>query len=582
MNRKLKIKTVVILSMAFLALGCTRSYKTLGDTAQSGIEQSEHYQKTKVKSDAQKMSEKYVKANFANASIYYAVSQVSKSLGIPLDNDFIPLSDYKVTMNFKGTFGAFLREIYKDSGIDYKYRNGILSVFNKNEVDRAYKVRKCRRGEKKISIALDGVPPSDIFKYMSESFHLNFTFNTKYYDLKGGESSKKESLPSTSLYYKGCDKFEALRMFIRANDLRMEIRGKKNIEVFDYKTAEIDLPVYWNVNFTGGGSSVGSGGSSSGGSSSQSQGSSSGSAGTEVTSQENFRDEFKTYIESRLTRGTGKAYVSHRGYITIVDKPSIVREVKKLLRIEKMRQQPIKLSVSIIKMTLNDDLAVGVDWNQVLAEIANRYGYSIVTANLNLADRVGDGVSLSGTKNGLTNMVKGLQEYGEARIDRSFVQEARSGILSSFSAVDEIPYTTSRVVTTAAGSQIANEAKIAQSGLILNITPTYSDRAEYVNLSTNIEVSEYQGDKTLPLPGGGEYILPQIGRTTLSIPARIKMGDTIVLTGLKINEGANKKEGIPGLSQAPTVLGGLFGHNSQSKKVTEALVVITVSPVGNY
>lgn len=574
---KQALSKIGMISIALLIMGCTRSYKTLESTADEQFSNSVHYQQINSKgTEAKRMMNKKVQAAFVSSSVNYAVLQVAESLDIDVDKTFIPVSDYRVTMNFKGTFGEFLANIYNETGIQYKYRHGILSVFNKNEVERKYKTVPCGKGSTRIEIALDGVTASEVFKHMGKNYNLNFVFNTKYYNLRGEKESTKKPLPKTSLFYKGCDKMAALRSFIRANDLRMVIKGGRDVEIYDYETAEIDIPTYYNVEFTGGQSSIGgSGVGSSGGSSSSGQ-----SSGAVLSASENMKEDFKLYLQERLSP-VGKAYISNRGYITIIDKPSSVREIKKLLRTEKRRQTPIELSVSVIRIDLNDELGVGVDWNKALSSIAQKYGLDLLTMGLSYSDRVGGGVSLSATKNGLTNIVKGLQKYGEARIDRNFNQRTRSGLLSAFKAVDEIPYAKSTVAPGTITSQVAVEPLTVEAGMIINIIPTLSDKQEIINLAINIELSQYQGDKILSVSGSTLQV-PQITRNTLSMAARMNMGETIILTGLKVKEGTRSKEGIPGLSQAPTTLGGLFGYNQQTKKVSESLVVITATPVREY
>lgn len=574
-------KTIKTLGLVFALIyafnGCTRTTPLIDkDIEEAKMEESAYRKAMNNEDKAKRIMDLKIKAEFVKSSVYYAVSQIASSLDVKMDNDFKPASSYKVTMDFEGTFGEFLDVIYNETGIKYKYRNGVLSVFNKNEVERSYTVKPCSKSSKRITIALDGVEPSQVFKYFSQNYNMNFTFHTKFYSLNENANGMPR-LGNVSLFYKGCDEMQALRNFVRANDLKVEVASGKNIEVYDYDEAQIDLPTYFDLNFQSGGTGMSGGGSQSSGGTAGGMGST-----TTVTTNEKFKEEFQRYVEQYLTPSMGKVYASNRGYLTVMDKPSVVKQIKKLVREEKRRQDSVFLTVNVIRVDLKDTLAMGVDWNVALGNIADRYGYSILTAGYNYADKVEGGLNITGTKNGLTNMVNALQEYGNSKIVRSFSVKTRSGILNTFKAVDEIPYVTTSTIQSSAGvAETTAEAKVAEAGLTINIMPTLADKSESVNLATNIEVSEYQGDKVF-IVNGSEYRLPQISTNQLSTPAKVHVGETIVLTGLKLKTVKEGKEGVPGFSQVPSVLGGLFGHNKDTKNTSEFLIVVGIDKARDY
>ena len=572
-TNKIKQVSVTIGSICLLGLallGCARTVNDIEATNKASFSKESSYIKAiKGSNEAKNLAQRKIKANFIDSSVYYAVSQIAKAEGIPFDKGFRPASDYKVTMNYKGTLGGFLDLIYNETGIQYRYRNGLLSVFNKKDVEQGYKPRGCGKGSRRINIALNDVEPSQVFKHFSKKYGFNFSFQTRFYNL-GTSNGNKEAMRNVSFYYKGCDRMDALRRFIRANDLTMKITSKNNVQVMDYVIAELDLPTYYNIDFSSSDGGIGDGGE--GGS---------GTGGSSISTKENFKEEFMAYIKQYLTPGKGQVYPSGRGYLTIMDKPSVVREVRKLVRTERRRQGAIDLSVSIIRVDTKDELSMGVDWNKALTSIADKWGFQTLVASVNSADKVGGGLSIGGTKDGLSQLVKALQTYGNTKIVRDYHIKTRSGILSTFKAVDQIPYITTSVVTSNGTSEISTEAKIAEAGLVINIIPTLSSKGEIVNLATNIKVSEYQGDKIFNV-NGDEFKLPKISSNTLDMPARVHMNESVILTGLKLKKGSMSKEGVPGLSQAGGLMGGLFGYNQQDVGVAEFLIVVTPKSVVRY
>jgi type II secretory pathway component GspD/PulD (secretin) len=517
-------------------------------------------------SEAYKIASRHIRANFRNASVYYAVKQVARSLRIPFDSSFIPSSPETLTMKFRGTLGEFLDQVYMQTGVKYKYRNGVLSVFNKDEVNRGYVVRKCGKGKKKISIKLKNVPPLNVFEYFMDKFGYVFSFDTKYVDLSGQGVNGKTPMSSTTFYYRGCDPREALINFARENDLALIFKSNKRVKVVDHLVTQLDLPAHFNIDFNNAQAS-GSGGEGSAG-------------GTSTSSmKEDYRDEFQKYIGQFLS-SHGKVYTSMRGYITIEDRPSYVRRAKRLIRTEMKHQIPIGLSVSIIRVDLSDKYGMGVDWSAALRGLGKALHIQNLRVGLNYASRVEGGLAVSGVAAGMDQVLKILGEYGNAKIVHQVNTKARVGIMSSIRYIEEIPYMeTSKVPSDNGQYEISAESKTKNAGIILNILPTVT-RGEIVNLDTAITVSEYLGDKTFNIDNS-EYVVPKLASNDLHIPARVQMGESIVLSGFKVLRASDDQEGIPILSKIP-VIGGLFGYNGTKKGTSEFLVIITPRKILDY
>ena len=541
------------------------------------LESSKVYQNSKIMSTKeQRLSDlmsRSVQANFIQSTVYYAVSQVGKTLDIDVDSTFRPASEKRLTMNFKGTLGDFLDQVYYQTGIRYKYKNGMLKVTNQKEVEQQFKVKKCRNGKPSIRISLTNVAPEKIFKYMSQKYRLNFSFDIRMSSLKKGKMS---------FYYTGCDKKEALRKFARAADLDLIWKDSRNILVRDYQTEEFDIPTYFNYKFEDSGAGIGTSGSGSSGGSSAGGGAGGGgsSSGSTVTREDQFREEMLSVLKGYLSP-KGKVYLSNRGYAIITDRPSKVRDIKRLIRTERKRQTPIALNVAIIRVDVKDKNDVGVDWNVALNQMANYLNMQGFNASINMADKAAGGLSLTAREGSLQSMVNVLQKYGKTKIVRDFNSKTRAGILTTFKAVDQIPYVISQSTTQDGVAQVSTEARVAEAGLIVNIIPTISGDGEVVNLATDIVVSEYKGDKTFTV-NGGIYKLPQISTNNVQMPVRVRVGRSIVLTGFKLSSSGSVNEGIPGASQVGGLFGGLFGHAGEDNQESEFLVVITPKKVKEY
>lgn len=561
---------------ALLLQGCMHDVKKEKQTMMSD---TNAFQKKNIPSSKEawleRLMNRNVEANFVNASVFYAVSQVAKTLDIPLDTTFRPSSLTKITVNYKGTLEGFLSHIYYETGVKYKYRNGMLKVFNKKEVEREYKIKSCRGLKPSVVLSLDNTIPAQVFKTMSQKYGMDFTFDTRMISLSPGK--KQPYVGNVNFYYKGCDKKQALRKFARSLDLSLEWESKGRVKVKDYEMVEVDIPTYFDYEFTSSGGGIQG---SSGGSNSGSGGSGGSVSGNTISKKDNFKESFTEHFSKYLST-SGILTVSNRGYGVVTDRPSVINTIKRIVRIEKRRQTPIALSVAIIRVDVKNEGNIGVDWTVALNNVANALNLSGFTAGINMANKATGGLSVVATKGALSSMVNALQVYGKSKIVRDFNSKTRSGILSTFKAVDQIPYVTSSVVSSDGVAQVSTEAKIAEAGLIVNIIPTLTSNGEAVNLATNISVSEYNGDKEFNV-NGGTYTLPKISTNSVQMPVRVRLGTSIVLTGFKLSKAKSVNEGIPGASQVGGMLGGLFGHAGKEEQESEFLIVITPKRIKDF
>jgi len=503
---------------------------------------------------------RHISMNFKNEPIYLAVRRVAKAVGLKFDTTIAPSSEYRVTASYNGTVAGFLDLAYRQTGVEYKFRNGLLGVFNESYITREYRTIGCgTKGAKKFEIALRSVPPSKVFDYFIENRDFSVTYDTKYSNVSGTETSKK-SVDSVNFFYKGCDEKEAITRFGSANNLAIKFTGEKSFTVKDYEMAKLDVPTYLKLKFDSGGAGIG--GEEGGG----------GTSGTTLTEEEDYEKEMATMVSGYLSPD-GKAFLSKRGYLVVTDRPNSIKDIKKIVQKEVVAQQSMDLSISIIRVDVSDNFENGVDWNLALNELGRNLDIRNLTSSLNYTGSVEGGLSISGIVNNKSSILKVLSKYGNAKIVRDYSVSTRSGILSTFKAVQQIPYVTTSVIQNGQTAQTVAEAKSVEAGLILNVKPTFSQNNEVVNFAIDVTVSEYDGDKVF-IVNGGEYKLPQISTSKIQMPANVGINKTVILTGLKLKNGEINREGIPRLSNIDTI-GGLFGSNIENAQASEFLLVVT-------
>jgi len=578
-NKRKKMKNIysvcgatsVLFALSLGITGCA-SPQTPAQTLQGTMDDRDKavsveksYQRTSMNMTEPKLG-KRISISFKNTPAYLAVQKVSRNVGLKFDTTFAPSSEYRVTASFNGSVEDFFNLVYRQTGVEYKFRNGLVSVFNKDYIEKEYRAGSCHdKGAKKFEIALRAVPPSKVFDYFIENRNFSVSYDTKYSNVSGNELDKK-AINNVSFFYKGCDEREAISRFGKANDLSIKFNGAKSFVVKDYEMAKLDVPSYFKVKFDSSGAGLGD---AEGG----------GGSGSSVSEEEDYQKEMKDMVSTYLSP-LGKAFLSNRGYLIVTDRPSNIKEIKSIIQKEVGAQQSMDLSISIIRVDVSDDFKNGVDWSTALAELGRNLDIRNLSLGMGYAGAVEGGLSVSGIINNKQQIVNVLSKYGNAKIVRDYSVSTRSGILSTFKAVQKIPYVTTSVIQNGQTSQTVAEAKEVEAGLILTVKPTLSQNNEMVNIAISATVSEYLGDKAFDV-GGGQYLLPQITSNEIQMPANVPINKTVILTGLKLKNSAVNREGIPRLSKLDTV-GGLFGLNEEVAEASEFLLVVTPKVARRY
>ncbi|CAA6806612.1 MAG: Unknown protein [uncultured Sulfurovum sp.] len=491
-----------------------------------------------------------------NKSIYNVVKNIARSKNIHFDTSFRPSNKYKVTLNFNGTLSELFSNIYDQTGVKYAYKDGLITVINKKIVEVYIPVLQCK-GKPTVSISLVDVPKDDVFKHFSRRYDYSFSFDYKYEKAKI-ENSTQTGMPKeihkVSFLYNGCDTNEALRLFAKNTNLDLTVSNNKKITVSDYKTINVEIPSYYDVSFSSSGTGIGEGNSQ----------------GTSLTLQEKFKEEFTSFIKTHLS-SEGTAYISNRGYIVVTDRPNYIGEIKELINNEVKYQKSIKLKVSIIRIDVNNEFNSGIDWNVAIEQIGKQFDMRSLTGGMSYADTISGGFSLGGISNNKKQLIRVLEKFGSTKIVKEFRTQARGGVITTFKAVEQIPYVTTSVVQNQGSSEVVTEAKVAEAGMVISIVPTFS--GDSINLATDITISSYLGDKQFNV-NGGEYILPRIAINKIQMPASVKNGNSVVLTGLKMSENQSEGEGMPLLIQNKN-FGSLFGSKAKQGNSSEFLIIIT-------
>ncbi len=122
----------------------------------------------------------------------------------------------------------------------------------------------------------------------------------------------------------------------------------------------------------------------------------------------------------------------------------------------------------------------------------------------------------------------------------------------------------------AVATGLTSSIQAIKFGTNVTVLPRYDMSNSQLDVKVAANVSD------LTAPGGGA--LPGRSTSTINTFVHLKLGQSLVLSGIRTSRQTHGVTGIPGLSQIP-VLGLLFGSHSNNEDEVEGAVFIIPSVV---
>lgn len=290
-------------------------------------------------------------------------------------------------------------------------------------------------------------------------------------------------------------------------------------------------------------------------------GSSSGS--DSVTMSGNF-DDFVLFIKSFLGKN-GTVQMSKSGYIVVMDTPSAIARVRKVMEKDLNQNDKVNVKVDVIQVTLTDTYSAGVNWNAVIKKVTINGAFAPAGAF-----NFGYNTTLAG--NAITTLLGVLGEYGKTRVVQTWETTAKNGVPIFFNETDNIPVFTQTNAITTGVSQSSTSVSYVSVGLKVKILPNI--RTDSLNGGIYAEVSQLtEMDSS---GGSNPTTAPRTSLTNTAVPLDLHWGDSLVLTGFKNNTISTDDNGIPFLSRIP-FFGALFGSQAKNNTGSELAIVITAT-----
>ncbi len=262
--------------------------------------------------------------------------------------------------------------------------------------------------------------------------------------------------------------------------------------------------------------------------------------------------------------------------IVILAKKSEFQSIKSVIGELDVLPLQVLIEVSIVEVTLSDELSYGVEWF---------LRHNGINNNLDAESTldVNAGAGIGAIVPGFSFLLSGSGSLVQA-VFNTLAAESKLNVLSSPSLMALDNHTATIRVGNQQPVQVAsarstNNDVLTQSiefkstGVLLSVTPRVNSGG-LVTMELSQEVTDVGGidDAT----GQRSFLQRNINSTVA-----VQDGRTIVLGGLITENYVESESGIPGAYKWP-IIGGLFGKLSKSKVKRELIVLITPKVIFNH
>jgi type II secretory pathway component GspD/PulD (secretin) len=274
--------------------------------------------------------------------------------------------------------------------------------------------------------------------------------------------------------------------------------------------------------------------------------------------------------------------------------PERMREVEKIISALDRKTREVLIIARIVKVTLNDQLNSGIDWDKVFANL-KFHGMDTKSADFRTStsgtppnevppvrrvpfikegavfgEKIRAGELLFGTisRDGY-ELFRYLETIGQTKVisnPRLLVTEGQEARIHVGTREAYVTTTTTTGQTT---STTAEEVEFVDVGIQLSVTPHINEDG-YILMKVKPEVSSVV--RTLKTPSNNE--IPIVDTSTAETHVLVKDGTTVVIGGLRKNLKQFTHKQIPLLGRIP-IVGELFRQRDKDNELQELVVFLT-------
>ncbi len=252
--------------------------------------------------------------------------------------------------------------------------------------------------------------------------------------------------------------------------------------------------------------------------------------------------------------------------------------------IEKLDVLPLQVHIEaqVAQVTLSGELEYGVSW--FLEKAATDNGLPDVTTpglgtpskwstlGASIGGVSGPGLAWTLFKNDAAAVIRALDSVTDVKLLQTPSILVRNNQEATLNVGDRIPVVSTSVNPILGNSNSISQVQYLDTGTILKVRPRVTqDGVVFIEV-----VQEISSPSGAPDANGNRTI----STSRLKTSAVSQSGDTVLLAGLITDNDTKGSRGLPGLTRLP-VIGALFGTQTNNKRRTEIIILITPTVVRN-
>ncbi|MDD4869239.1 MAG: secretin N-terminal domain-containing protein [Kiritimatiellae bacterium] len=281
-------------------------------------------------------------------------------------------------------------------------------------------------------------------------------------------------------------------------------------------------------------------------------------------------EDVQKELTTLLTKEVGFVRIDKRTKtLMVTDLPQNIQKVEQVVKAFDMRSKQVFIEAKVVEVTLNDNFALGINWQHMFQGLDPRFSLQSVSLPGAPTTPVGTLTYNTIVSGGdLQVVVDALKQVGETKILSSPHIAVTDGQEATIKVIENQPYKETKLE-----SGTTNITGVTYQfipvGVTLSVTPKINDE-NMITVMVKPDISSisqwYDGD--------AQQGTPVVKSATATTSVMVKDGVTVIIGGMIKDRKDTSVNSIPFLGGIP-LLGRLFRYDSVSVVNTETIVFMT-------
>ena len=254
------------------------------------------------------------------------------------------------------------------------------------------------------------------------------------------------------------------------------------------------------------------------------------------------------------------SYISSSNVLVLVCNSIVYNAIKPVISLSDKVPKQFKLKITVVQVDNSVVKERGVDINSYIQSSSKNTAYFLNLLTLPSSSTV----NVFDSAFGFTASLRFLDTIGASKIESSPIVTVQSGKKVSFTAVENLPYLTSKSSVKGASQSDTQTVEYKDVGLKVNLLPQVVNDTIFIDMHFTIESIIDKSSLT-----------PTTSKRTLDNSFQLKKGQVLVLSGLTETEKSKSTYGVPILMKIP-YLGGMFSFDVDNNRQKTLSIVIEV------